>query len=75
MSRSFRHHPIIGFLACDSEKEDKELWHRRFRRRTRQLVNIGLTPPEVKEASDPWLMSKDGKFRFDPKRYPQYMRH
>jgi len=60
MSRSYRKTPIIAWCGCYSEKEDKKIWHRRFRRVNRVRVSCGLEPKHVRELSDPWCMHKDG---------------
>ena len=70
MSRSVRHHPFMGYCG-HSEKRDKQLWHRRYRRCNRVRIRQGLEPLPVRTLSDPWLMSKDGKQRI---RSPRYMR-
>ena len=77
MSRSLRHHPVIGITTATSEKEDKQLAHRRHRRRVHQVLDQAPeTPilPHRRETSDPWTMAKDGKQRFDPRRFPELLR-
>ena len=68
MSRSRKSLPICGVSAATSEKQDKQVWHRRMRRRERQ--RLGGVPPAsaddylttvVREVSDPWTFVKDGK--------------
>lgn len=63
MSNSYRHTPIIGHTTRDSEKLDKKLWHRNFRRAGRQSSGHELSP-NIKTHSDPWTMAKDGKVYF-----------
>lgn len=58
MIRSFRKTPICGIAVCASEKRDKQLWHRAFRRAWRAQPDI---PSDVRLFSDPWTMGKDGK--------------
>lgn len=77
MSRSLRRHPVIGMTTAPSEKEDKQLAHRRHRHRVNQV--LGQTPeipvlPHRRETSDPWDMAKDGKHRFDRRRFPERLR-
>lgn len=76
MSRSVRKTPIAGWAVCESEKIDKILWHRKMRReiafRLRQSEEILM--PLDREVSDIWDFGKDGKQRFDPKRFPRAMR-
>lgn len=74
MSRSYRHTSICGLAAADSEKDDKRCWHRRFRRRNRQLVRQGVEPLPVRVLSNPWGMAKDGKHWFDATRHPRLLR-
>jgi hypothetical protein len=64
MSRSRRRTPIVGHTKAESEKKDKQRANRRIRRVTR--VKLRSNPeqdllPHVRELSDPWMMSKDGK--------------
>ena len=70
MSRSKKKHPIRGITSASSEKEDKKMWHRAFRRKNTQLLlsekqkspDAAEAPfPIPKEMSDPWKMDKDGK--------------
>lgn len=61
MSRSYRKTPIKDiFCGVRSEKEDKKLWHRKFRRGNKVLVAQGREPRDYREFSDPWCMAKDG---------------
>lgn len=69
MSRSKRKTPMCGHTTCDSEKADKVSAHRRIRRSVSVALRVGLETevlPHEKELSNPWLMGKDGKQRFDP---------
>lgn len=65
MSRSTKKIPIFGMTTSDSEKKDKESWHRRFRRAFKQLFNKSEDGwdegNDEKLYSDPWGMDKDGK--------------
>jgi hypothetical protein len=38
MSRSRRKTPIVGHTTCSSEREDKKLWHQRWRTRERTAL-------------------------------------
>jgi hypothetical protein len=60
MSRSRKRTPISGH-AKDSEKDDKKLWHRKMRRKTKHALAGDKEPPSVNEVSNPWNMGKDGK--------------
>lgn len=77
MSRSLRRHSVIGMTTATSEKEDKQLAHRRHRRRVHQVLDRdpkAPTLPHRRETSDPWNMAKDGKQRFDPRLFPELLR-
>jgi hypothetical protein len=66
MSRSKKKNMYHGITTAASEKEDKKIWHRIFRRKNTMVMmkvdeNEDVIYPEIKESSDPWGMSKDGK--------------
>lgn len=62
MSNSYRYTPIGGCTTAASEKEDKRIINRRFRRKTRLALIAGREPPiHVRQISDIWNMDKDGK--------------
>lgn len=60
MSRSRRRTPIFGITTCESEKPDKQAWHRRWRRAAKQRGDHGEFDDE-RLHSDAWNMGKDGK--------------
>jgi Fe-S cluster assembly scaffold protein SufB len=60
MSRSYKKSPAGGRKNA-SEKKDKQFWHRKFRRQNKQRVQRDLEPLLVKEITNLWVMSKDGK--------------
>lgn len=70
MSRSRRKNPIVGHTTAESEKTDKRLANRRYRRRARQVLG-GSDPagdvimPHVNEVSNVWQFDKDGKQYLD----------
>lgn len=77
MSRSRKHTPICAINGASSEKQDKRLYNRRYRRVCKQ--HLGVQPgrvlvPHLREYSNLWAMAKDGKVWFDPRRYPERMR-
>ena len=75
MSRSRRKTPITGNSKADSEKADKKICHRVFRAKERQALSQGKEPPyHMAEASDDWMMAKDGRQLFDPDKHPELMR-
>jgi hypothetical protein len=69
MSRSKKKHNIGGVTTAPSERDDKNIWHRIFRRKNRAALNKADGEETVfvieKEVSDPWRMDKDGK-KFNP---------
>lgn len=80
MSRSYKTRPIYGICGCKSEKEDKRIWHKRFRSRTRDAINSMVMNEDwdmpifdVRQLSNPWDMSKDGKGCF--RELLRYKRH
>jgi len=67
MSRSRRKTPIIGNTTCRSERQDKKIWHQRWRCRERNA--LASASPEALEShlpllenqvSNVWSMGKDG---------------
>ena len=67
MSRSKRKTPIMGFTTAKSEKKDKRINNRKLRRKTKvAMLSEKEILPIMKEVSDPWMMQKDGKQKFDP---------
>ena len=77
MSRSRKKHPFSGITTATSEKQDKRLANRSLRRRIRVMLATDVEVdvlPEMRDVSNIWAMDKDGKVRFDPKRYPKEMR-
>ncbi|MDN5214420.1 hypothetical protein QQ020_20235 [Fulvivirgaceae bacterium BMA12] len=66
MSRSRKKTSKRGITSADSEKQDKRDANRKYRRIVKQQVNRGEEElPEVREVSDVWGFSKDGKV-YDP---------
>jgi len=78
MSRSRRKTPITGWTTSKSEKKDKQIANRRFRRREKQAIYHGEEPPEdPNEVSNPWDFAKDGKQYIDEetrKKFPSWLR-
>lgn len=66
MSRSYRHTPIFGNCLCHSEKQDKRLANRRWRRIVRYVLRTGDSEllPLQREVSNVWSFGKDGKRYF-----------
>lgn len=68
MSRSHRKKPIMGITTCHSERQDKQIWHKRWRARERTSLNStsfdeldSYLPILEKQVSSVWNMGKDGK--------------
>ncbi len=75
MSRSRKKTPITGHTKAESDKQDKRLANRRLRRSVKVAVEHDADViPEMREKSNVWGFSKDGKQRFDPEKYPKDMR-
>lgn len=62
MSRSFKKIAIHG-VCSGSDKQDKTLANRKFRRIVKELLkkNIKNLPTKLKEVSNVWSFQKDGK--------------
>jgi hypothetical protein len=74
MSRSRRKNKIHGITPAKSEKEDKQNANRKFRRVVRQKVKMNKTTlPKLRELSNVWSFSKDGK-RYNPEITDQDLR-
>ena len=78
MSRSYKHTTISAITTAQSEKQDKRLANRRFRRISKHRVKIDAEPlVDLNEISDPWDFQKDGKRYFFPdeaKLFPKLFR-
>lgn len=70
MSRSRKKTPIHTIACCSSQKEDKTLANRKFRRMTSMAITNGKEPPLSKfQAANPWDFVGDGKRYNDPKEW------
>ena len=77
MSRSRKKTPVSGVTTATTEKDEKREANRRLRREVRQRLAAGSDAtelPGLREVSNVWSMSKDGKAPFDPERYPEGLR-
>jgi len=62
MSRSKKKTKITGITTAESEKEDKQEANRKLRRKTKEILKQGKEElPKLKEVSNVWSFSKDGK--------------
>jgi hypothetical protein len=65
MTRSIKNNYFLAHACCRSEKKDKKIWHKAFRKKEKQ--NLGSSDLEEyvtthhREVSNPWNMAKDGK--------------
>ena len=77
MSRSRRKTAIFG-IAGSTEKQDKRLANRKFRRINKIILKITGDPEKlkaIKDVSDPWDWNKDGKgYVRDVSKHPELMR-
>lgn len=72
MSRSRRKTPITGITIAETEKQDKRLANRNFRRKTKICLALDKEPPyTIRETSDIWCFDKDGK-QYLPTEYRTY---
>ncbi len=77
MSRSRRHAPVCGWAIADSEKRAKQCASRRHRHAIRLALLRDARAdllPHWRQFGDPLDWPKDGKMRFDPRRYPALLR-
>lgn len=69
MSNSYKKICILGNTVADSEKSDKRIANRIFRRKNKYIIKNMLFTNEdnvnflydMNEVSDPWNFAKDGK--------------
>jgi len=62
MSRSRKKTKIHGITTAESEKKDKQIANRKYRRIVKQKVKCDSEDlPNLREVSDIWLFEKDGK--------------
>jgi hypothetical protein len=76
MSRSRKRTPICGMTNAASEKYDKRLYNRRYRRVCNTLIDKideNSYMPLLREYSNVWAMNKDGKQWFDVNEFPEYI--
>ncbi len=74
MSRSQKKHPAGGCTIATSEKQDKSLSARAWRRLVRVALSKGQEPPHEKEIRNPWDWDKDGRQRFGAALSPQSLK-
>lgn len=78
MGKSIKRTPIIGNCGDKSEKYDKQLANRAFRRRVKVALISDKEPvSDVRAVSNVWDFAKDGKHYMSKstlEKYPQFMR-
>ena len=78
MSRSYKKTPICGLTTAKSDKEDKRLANRLFRRASRNRIKSNRELfYRLKEVCNVWDFAKDCKIYYDKeavKRYPKVLR-
>ena len=77
MSRSKKRTPVCGMTGACSEKQDKRLYNRRYRRGCKQALHVNPARellPHLREYSNPGAMDKDGRARFEPTERPELLR-
>jgi len=69
MSRSFKKNPFCGMSLSESEKKDKTIANRKLRRISRAIRDPDeKVYPRLREVSDTWKHTKDGRQRFTDKK-------
>ena len=65
MSRSIKNKYFLSHACCQSEKKDKKIWHKAFRKKEKQKISSSdleeYVTTHCREVSNPWIMGKDGK--------------
>jgi hypothetical protein len=77
MSKSKKRTSITGITTATSEKEEKRLYNRCYRRKCRMVLRAFDEDelfPILREHSNVWAMDKDGKNWFDSNLFPELMR-
>jgi len=62
--------------VASSDKWHKQKANRKLRTNVKQLLHRGeyALLPELRDVSNVYSFNKDGKFYFDPEKYPDLMR-
>lgn len=64
MGKSYRKNDYSGWTKKESEKREKRLANRAFRKHNKQVESEEDYYYDLKEISDNWTFSKDGKHYF-----------
>ncbi len=62
MTNSIRHTPKSGITSAETERLDKQFWHRSIRHNNKIRVRMGKEPLLTREVSNVWSFGKDGKY-------------
>ena len=74
MSRSFKKHPFTAVCCYFSNKKDKIIANRLFRRISKQRLKLDKDPLySLKECSDTWNFESDGLASYHPKSYYNHL--
>jgi hypothetical protein len=77
VSRSFKKNHYCGITTATSEKDDKRRARRNLRHKIEELDVLSwdnLIIPLLREVSNIWNFSKDGKHFVDVEKYPKSIR-
>ena len=78
MSRSIKKTKISGYTKSESEKQDKKIWHKKYRRKQKQNLDFCLSDPDkfifrhIREETNVWNFDKDGKRWYNKKEAEEY---
>jgi hypothetical protein len=74
MSRSKKKNPFMAICVYLSNKKDKIMANRLFRRISKHRLKLGKDPLySLKECSDTWNFESDGLASYHPKSYYNYL--
>lgn len=68
MSRSYKKYAVTSRTTCASEKNDKRMAHRVFRKRAKQALKnnkFSFLPFRMRDVSNIWCFAKDGKVAWE----------
>ena len=68
MSRSFKKYAVTSCTTSASEKNDKRIAHRVFRKRAKRALKnnkLSLLPFRMRDVSNIWCFAKDGKVTWE----------
>ena len=68
ISRSYKKHAVTSCTTSASEKNDKRIAHRVFRKRAKRALKnnkLSLLPFRMRDVSNIWCFAKDGKVTWE----------